>query len=58
MIFEFTILYPCYMVKKLPLLATCNKDSEEGKACEGTLRTVHSVTIRGEVLNLLFLATW
>jgi len=27
------------MVKKLPLLATCNKDSEEGKAKQVTLMT-------------------
>jgi len=27
-------LDPYYRVKKLPLLATCNKDSEEGKGIE------------------------
>jgi len=29
----------------MPLLATCNKDSKEGKTCEATLRTVASVAM-------------
>ena len=34
MIFEFSILNPCYRVKELPLLATCNNFSKEGKGIE------------------------
>jgi len=31
MIFEFSILNPCYRVKELPELATCNKDKRGTK---------------------------